>query len=235
MASTGDDTRASAWPRPDLLASLGAVLLAVILSVVLPALLRRSLDFEILAILGYLVYWLPLLGVALLVRRRRWDGAHPIAWRLTPIDVLWGLGAGFLLRAIAAGIELAMRGYIAAPSIVSPWGTNTVVTLTLALVAPILLAPLVEELFFRGTLLTSLQRSNRPMGTAFAAAILAAVIFALPHAITSTNSVDALVRFSSAAILALGTGALAVLTGRVGAAVITHVIFNASLLLLLVV
>ena len=232
MASTGgSDTGATPWPRPDLLASLGAVLLAVTLSVALPSLIGRSLSPEIAAVLGYLAYWLPLLGVALLVRRRRWDGAHPIAWRLTPIDVLWGLGAGFLLRAIAAGIELAMRGYIAAPIMVTPWGTSDIFTLMLALVAPMLLAPLVEELFFRGTLLTSLKRSGRAIG----AVVLGATIFALPHALTSTSTTDALVRFSSAVVLGAGAGALAVSTGRVGASMIAHVAFNASLLLLLVV
>jgi len=237
MAGTGYDARERTWPRPDLLVSLAAIVVAVALSIGLSSIGRRVLDTASTAALSYLFYWIPLLAAAAIVRARRWDGAHPIAWRLTPLDVLWGLGVGLLLRAAAASFEFVIRGTVVAPTI-STTGSTTAETLSfiaITVVAPLLLAPVVEELFFRGTLLTSLRPPGRGIGMTAVAVVLSAAIFALPHVVGASSLGNGLVAFAGAAVLGLGSGALAVATQRVGASIVAHVTFNAALLLLLVV
>jgi membrane protease YdiL (CAAX protease family) len=112
---------------------------------------------------------------------------------------------------------------------------QTLSLIAIGVMAPLLLAPLVEELFFRGTLLTSLEPPTGRRGAMIFAVVLCAVIFAIPHMIGSTNIVNASVAFSGATILGLGSGALAIVTRRVGASIVAHVTFNGALLLLLVV
>ena len=89
-------------------------------------------------------------------------------------------------------------------------------------------APLVEELFFRGLLLRSLQRRVPN----WAAVALSAVAFGLAHG--SALPVDAVVLVMISltvfgAILAM----LAIRTGRLGPSIVTHAVFNLFTLLYL--
>ena len=89
-------------------------------------------------------------------------------------------------------------------------------------------APLVEELFFRGLLLRSLQR-RMPDALAIAVSALA---FGLSHASTLPTDAVILVMISLTvfgAVLAL----LAVRTGRLGTSIVTHAVFNLFTLLYL--
>jgi membrane protease YdiL (CAAX protease family) len=89
-------------------------------------------------------------------------------------------------------------------------------------------APLVEELFFRGLLLRSLQRRMPD----WAAVVLSAGAFGLAHG--SALPVDAVVLVMISltvfgAILAM----LAIRTGRLGPSIVTHAVFNLFTLLYL--
>jgi uncharacterized protein len=90
-------------------------------------------------------------------------------------------------------------------------------------------APLVEELFFRGLLLRSLQRHMRD----WKAVLLSAVVFGIAHG--SALPVDAVVLTMISltvfgAILAL----LAIRTGRLGPSIVAHSVFNFFTLLYLI-
>lgn len=238
MTGTGGALHEAPWPRADLLVSLVAIVAALALSLLWSGVGRRSVDPASAALVSYLVFWIPLLAAAVLVRSRGWNPDHPITWRLTALDLLWGLGAGLLLRAVAASIEFIIRGTVVAPSIGPSVGATPALTLSILAVgvlAPIVLAPAVEELFFRGTLLTALERPGKGTTSAIVAVALSALVFAIPHVVGSSNSRDALVGLTGAAILGLGAGALAVTTRRIGAPIVAHITFNAALLILLVV
>ncbi|NYF11679.1 hypothetical protein HDC94_002835 [Leifsonia sp. AK011] len=217
---------------------MGAIVAAVALSLLWVETGRGNVDPTFAALVSYLLFWIPLLSAVLVVRVRRWGGSHPIAWRVSLLDVLLGLGMGFLLRTLAALIEFAIRGTIVAPSFIAPTGASVAIVVSwvvIAVIAPLLIAPIVEELFFRGTLLMALKRPGKGTEASVAAVFLAALMFALPHAIGVNNVRDGLVAFTSATVLGLGAGGLALATGRIGAPIIAHVTFNAGLLLLLVV
>ena len=224
------------WPRPDLVVATIALALAFALALVVNALGNTPSNQTLPSALGYLVFWLPLLAAAVLIRSRGWNGPRPVRWRLKLIDLLWGIGVGLLLRMAASIAELAMRNTVIAPSFLLPAGVNGVDLATLAfvsLVAPLLIAPLVEELFFRGTLLGSfVPPGGKPTG-AILAVVMSSLLFALPHAIASATISDGASRFIAAGILGLGAGALTVATGRIGAAIVAHITFNAALFLLL--
>lgn len=59
-----------------------------------------------------------------------------------------------------------------------------------------------------------------------------AMIFALLHLLEATTVTGAAATGLSALALGLGTGILAVTTGRLGGAIIAHMVFNAAIVLL---
>ncbi len=89
-------------------------------------------------------------------------------------------------------------------------------------------APLVEELFFRGLLLRSLQR-RMPDSVAVA---LSAVAFGLAHG--SALPIDAVVLvIVSLTVFGAILATLAIRTGRLGAGIVAHAVFNLFTLLYL--
>jgi membrane protease YdiL (CAAX protease family) len=89
-------------------------------------------------------------------------------------------------------------------------------------------APLVEELFFRGLLLRSLQRHMKD----WLAVTISAITFGIAHGSTLPVEAVVLVMFSLTvfgAILAV----LAIRTGRLGPSIVTHSVFNLFTLLYL--
>ncbi len=88
-------------------------------------------------------------------------------------------------------------------------------------------APLVEELFFRGLLLRSLQRR---LGTAWAVG-LSGALFGLAHPPgEDLEAAAAALVMISLAVLGVALAMLTVRLGRLGPAIIAHAIFNASTL-----
>jgi membrane protease YdiL (CAAX protease family) len=90
-------------------------------------------------------------------------------------------------------------------------------------------APIVEELFFRGLVLRSLERR---FGSTWAVA-LSSVLFGLAHPQPLPAKALVLVMVSLAALGAL-LATLAVRTGRLGPSIVTHAVFNGWTVLFLV-
>lgn len=207
-------------PRPRQGLAEAAVALALTVALVLwaPVLFRGSV---LSPLLGYLAVWLPLLGAVLFSSRFRGTRslAVDVGLRFRPIDALWGLGAGLLARVAATLIEIGVYGRAAPPALTldDGWWLFT------AVLAPTVIAPVIEELFFRGLLLRVLQRA----GGSSVAVTVSSIAFAALHLLAATSPAQLLVVGLATLAFGVVTGVLAVVTGRIGAAIIAHVVFNA--------
>ena len=194
-----------------------------------------SLDANLALLVSYLAVWLPLSAAALVASLRHGSSslARDFGLRFRPIDLLWGLAIGLLARVVASLIEIAVYGQIgtAAPTLGVP--VYDAWWLFGALLAPVVLAPVIEELFFRGLLLRAVRgalRGNQVLATILAIAVSGAA-FALVHVLL-VPSVPAFAAVGlSSLIFGLAAATIAVLTGRLGGAIIAHVTFNALVVL----
>lgn len=237
MNTRGDvDERSARWGVFESLAGLG---LAVVLMWLLVRWLTSGVYYDgyLAFILSYAVVWIPLLGACLFAcfvtgtRSLRSD----YGLRVTALDVLFGLGAGLLLRAFASIVEIAFYGRMSGLGVQFGdivydgwWVFGT-------LLAPILLAPFIEELFFRGLVQRTARRVSErvlPAGIAvFVSIIVSAALFAVLHLTESTNATAAAVLGISTLALGLTSALIAALTGRIGGSIIAHMTFNGSLVL----
>ncbi|MBD8218532.1 CPBP family intramembrane metalloprotease [Microbacterium sp. CFBP 13617] len=151
--------------------------------------------------------------------------------RLKPIDVLWSIGVGLFLRLTVGGLAGAnsaafpTAGGEGAVSRSDWW-------LTYALPAG-LVGPLVEEIFFRGVLLVViyqlLRRSVGALAAGVSSLLFTSAAFLMLHAFFSPLAVvDGL----QLLLVAFTCGLLVLLTGRLWPAVLAHVVYNGSYLVL---
>lgn len=218
-----------------------AILIAVVAMLAWSWLVRTVIVPAWLQAVGaYLVVWVPLgVAVVLAARGARRAGAPPPWSRplFRPIDLLWGVGVAFVMRGVAAGIELAILGRM------SGTGLQLEIDPALAwfvlLAAPVLIGPVVEEFFFRGVTLPALRGATdasgarRSTSTAISL-IVSALVFAALHTLESASPALALVTALSTFAFGLAAGCLVVFTGRLGAALVAHVGYNGLLMVLLV-
>ncbi|WP_395243863.1 CPBP family intramembrane glutamic endopeptidase [Agromyces sp. MMS24-K17] len=179
---------------------------------------------------AYLAVWAPLVAATAIAVRRH--GAR-LGLRFRWLDVLWGLGAGLLARGAVTLIEAAATGGAGLVTI-DPGPTRW---LTL-LIVPVVLAPVIEETFFRGLLQPVIRDRATVAGAGRRAAtvigiVASALCFALLHALDATSPTAALIVSAGAAVIGLACGILAATTGRLGGAIIAHATYNATLLALL--
>jgi membrane protease YdiL (CAAX protease family) len=184
---------------------------------------------------GYLLVWLPLvvaLLIVLLVPSLRPTVPMAVRWSVRPIDLLWGAAAGLLLRIVVSSLEVLCYGGLPATAgnAVSLATADEVVYVVVALLSVILLAPVIEEAFFRGLVLPSIIGMLR--GGRWIAVVISALLFAVLHLLAVTTVAQAIVVGVGTLLVGLGAGSLAVLTGRLGPAIVAHVVFNASILAL---
>ena len=180
-------------------------------------------------VLSYLAVWVPLLGavVACYLKGSR-SLSRDFGLRFRPLDLLWGLAIGLLARVASSLLEIIGYGQMGSSAVTleqpvyDGWWAFGVI------VAPIILAPVIEELFFRGLLLRALIVEMTASVPAKATAILvSAAIFAALHIVEAGSGIAALVVGLSTFIVGVALATLAVLTGRLGGAVIAHITFNA--------
>ncbi|WP_035879260.1 CPBP family intramembrane glutamic endopeptidase [Cryobacterium sp. MLB-32] len=211
-------------------ATVGVVLaVALVLFASLAAAEFWITDPNVSLLLSYLAVWIPLLGavgIAWLFH------GHDLGLRFHWLDLLWGLSIGLLARSVASVVEILGYGQMGSSAVTFGETVYDGWWLFGALLAPVLLAPLVEELFFRGLLLRSVlgvtRLSGGARGTSTVIAVLvSALVFALVHVLTVGTVTGVWVAGVSTFVFGLGAACLAVLTGRLGGAIIAHVTFNA--------
>nr|WP_249404880.1 CPBP family intramembrane glutamic endopeptidase [Plantibacter sp. CFBP 8798] len=155
-----------------------------------------------------------------------------VRWSVRPIDLLWGAAAGLLLRIIVSSLEVLSYGGLPATAgnAVTLATADDVVYVIVTLLSVVLIAPVIEESFFRGLVLPSIIGILR--GGRWIAVVIGALLFAVLHLLAVTTVAQAIVVGVGTLLVGLGAGSLAVLTGRLGPAIVTHVVFNGSILAL---
>jgi membrane protease YdiL (CAAX protease family) len=195
-------------------AAAGAVV-AVLLVVIAPGLPT---------LLTYLVFWTPLLVAVFVAAHRRRDPAEGgelttgISFRITWMDVLMGAFVGLSLRCTMIAIELFSVGRVTSSSSMFVVD-HDLLWLATAIIAPALIAPVVEELFFRGLVLPAI-------GTNWIGIVGSAIIFSAVHLVTGFHLLTAVSTFIVGIVLAV----LAVRTKRLGAGIVAHIVYNATLI-----
>lgn len=201
--------------------------------------LRAALfyDAHLVLVLSYAVVWVPFLiavAVACLVRGTR-SLARDIGLRITPLDVFLGVGAGLLARAVAGVIEIAATGRMVGLGVTFGDTIYDGWWLFGTILAPVLLAPFIEELFFRGLLQRAVLRAGTarmsPRSAMVVSIVVSAALFAVLHLTQAANPTGALVLGLSAFVFGLAAALIASLTGRIGGSIVAHVVFNGSLVL----
>lgn len=180
------------------------------------------------------------IGVIALLQATLWVGllgAPVVATRYRGNGLVEDLGLRFKLSDLGVGAAIGVSAQlILVPAISYPWlallgktkddlaepaerlagKADDPLGVILLVVIIVIGAPIVEELFFRGLLLRAVNRKVAAVG----AVTISAVVFGLVH--FQTIQFPALVAFG--VVLAV----LAVRTGRLGPAIISHAAFNAT-------
>jgi len=188
------------------------------------------------AVVSLALFGVSTLGMPLLAWfcSRRWGSGRfvdDLGLRFRWIDLALGLGGGIALTVVLVVINVITH-VLGVPNgsnltEVSERGRD-VVTFVVLFVTAGLLAPVTEELLFRG----AIQRGLSSRWSAWGAVALQAAVFGAAHLTPSEGwgNVDLIL---SLAVMGLGLGALARLTGRLGTSMIAHGVFNCIQLTLL--
>lgn len=146
--------------------------------------------------------------------------------RLRGIDVLHGVALGAAVRVIQGWMPADGESG-AFPSLLLVDGRVPGEVWITDVLLPVTVAPVVEELFFRGVLLVSVYTVlRRPLGKTAAgvtAVIVSTLVFAIMH--SSAAGAGAVV---AAGVLGLVCALLVILTGRIWGAILVHVVYNAT-------
>lgn len=184
--------------------------------------------------LSYVASWGPLLGAVLLATYARGQRSLRLDFglRFTWLDILFGLALGFFLRSVTTVIEIVIYGSPAGGAITFGHTIYDVWWVLIAVAAPVLISPLIEELFFRGLLQRAvLKATGRSMAapsrlpTVIAVAV-SSFVFATVHVLQTSGGTETAAVLVSTLVLGIGLGTLAAVTGRLGGAIIAHIAFN---------
>ena len=215
---------------------VGLVLSGVLASMWLsahPGAKDLSLGGQALAQVGL---WIGLVGAPVLASRRHGSGSlgEDFGFRARIPDVPAGAVVGVLGQALLVPVvAFLLSPFVGHPDVTGPVDDLVKDAHGAALVVLVLFvtvgAPVVEELFFRGLLLRSLERG---LGTVWAV-VVSSVLFGLAHPEGLPLGAQALVSISLAALAAV-LAVLAVRTGRLGPSIFAHAAFNAWTVVFLV-
>jgi hypothetical protein len=188
--------------------------------------LTRSKTSAASDLLGETGLWVAMLGTAVFVSRRYGRGSLARDYHLAikAKDLIWGLIALAGALVVVQGVLVGFSGTKFAGSndqiITQQKGHELGLVIVAVLVA--LGAPFFEELFFRGFLRTALRRRFGAHGSVW----LQAVFFGLAHfgeSKTSLGNVSVVLAMFGVGVV---FGYTAKLTGRLGAGMIAHCLFN---------
>jgi membrane protease YdiL (CAAX protease family) len=215
----GGATSGSTW---GLLDAVGAVLLAIVGSSIVAVLLQPGDDPSLAQqFLINIPLWASLALVPIWATTRKGRGpVEDLGLRFSPVDVLIGLVAGtFLQLVLVDGVYWLLRDVFSEDEVLEParklagdvHGASWILLLVMVLV----LAPVVEELFYRGLVMRSLDRYMPP----WASVLVSALVFAAMHFQP--------VQLVGLTLFGIVCGALVQWTGRLGTSMVTHMVFNA--------
>jgi membrane protease YdiL (CAAX protease family) len=141
----------------------------------------------------------------------------------------WSVAVGWLLGGV--GLQLLIipflqvlvevHGKVESQEVVEQFEEARGVTLVLFAVLVVTVAPLAEELLFRGALLRGLMRRTTPVWAAFGSSIA----FAAVHPLTSP-SVGSVIAVPGLFVLGMVSAGLAIRTGTLSASILLHAGFN---------
>lgn len=205
------DSNASRRPYAPLVWAVAALVVAVVLSLTFPA-WQHSVPYGVEVAASYALTWVPLIAALI---------ATALFWRrylgFRPVDIYLGLMVGVVGRAVGILVQFFATGTMPSSGIVI--GGITGVYVFTSVIAPVILAPLIEEPFFRGLLQGSLGRIVRP----WPALIITSVIFTIVHTMSDGWSLTLVVEMLVYSLLA---GYVVQQTKRLAPAVIGHAVFN---------
>lgn len=211
VGETSGTPHGSRGARTPLVWAAAALVVAVVLALTFPA-WRYSVPYPVALTATYALTWGPLV-IALLATVAFWR--RFVAVR--PVDVYLGLLIGVVARAVGVIVQYLVSGQLPSSTLIIGGVSATYVFASV--IAPVILAPLIEEPFFRGLLQGSLDRFLRPWGSL----ILTSIVFMLVHTIAGGWSWTLCVTLLVYALLA---GYVTQQTKRLGSAVIGHATFN---------
>lgn len=219
-----------------LVTSIAAGLLVAVVVVAAQGGSIETVEFGVYAISALvLVNVLVFGGVPWIASRRKGQGslAADFGLRFRPIDLVIGLGFGFggLIAAGIAGTLVDQAfGVEEQTSNIPVDRLDGVAQFLVFFVAVAVVTPIIEELFFRGLL----YRSFLKRGTSAVAAVaMTTLVFVVPH----LSAADSWASFTSLAVsigvLGLAFNLAALVTGRLGAAIVAHLVVNGTAVLVL--
>ncbi len=153
-----------------------------------------------------------------------------LTWRW--LDLLYGVTLGLMLRVVAGWLEQAATGTAPWPAYPTTDGSLPPDWWAVDLLVPVVIAPAVEEFFFRGMLLVALYTVFRRLTrirlvAGIGAALISTGLFLLLHQLTGSLAPT----WDGAATLTLvglTAATLVLLTGRLWSALILHTVFNGT-------
>ncbi len=232
----------SRWTFTDVIAGLGLVFLLGQM-VAAPFRFTSSDGGPLRLVVGALPVWIGLLGTAIWACRRHGTGRlrTDLGLKFKPVDLAIGLGAGLGLRfAVGAWAALysSVRGQRPSGNLQSLLGNGlgTGVILVANALAIAVIGPVIEEIFFRGVGLRSAlaslwRRAGRgrlgdPRLRARYAVLLTSAVFAVLHVSEVGDLTSAVVLLPGLFLAGWVMARLTMWSGRLGPAIITHVVFN---------
>lgn len=157
--------------------------------------------------------------------------------RFHPFDLLYGIVLGVLLRFTQGFLEIAGTGTAAWPTAGTLDGSLPASFWFDGVLAPVVIAPLLEEFFFRAVLVVAIFTAVRRMTNSrswagFAAIAVTTVLFIGLHLVFDTYTWWSVATLALVGIVCAG---LVVATARIWGAVLTHIVFNGVAVAMLVV
>ncbi|HYN73098.1 MAG TPA: type II CAAX endopeptidase family protein [Nakamurella sp.] len=239
------------WTFVDVLAGLGLLLILTVVISAGVAVTGDRPDRSVLALLSLMATWIALVATSWWACRRHGTGSPvrdlglSFRWPDLWIGVLAGLGLRIgvmIIAVIAASITRYQGGASSNLPVELTAGTGMLI---ITAVAVTLLAPLVEELFFRGLLLRSaLESLNRrayrprlanPITRIHIAVLTSAALFAVIHLSEADSAFSATVLFLSLSLVGWVNARLTLWSNRLGPAIVSHAVFNGTALILLLI